>query len=193
MASNLDSAEEKDRPSFSHLNINWATLLVMLALIAGIGFMAFTLAPNLSGDPVRSVNGVASAESGSLDQQMIRIADRLQCPICGGQSVAFSGSQLAGEMRRIIMEQLEAGKDEDAIMRYFIDRYGISILREPPKNGLNLWLWVIPILAVVVAVVWLTWRLRQMSKDQGDRPTDPFLDTPEVQSLLAEYDKDLFT
>ncbi len=191
MASKLDSVAGETQTGLSHLKVNWPPLLLMTLLVAGIGFLAFILAPNLSGDPVRAVNG--SAEAGSVDQQMIRIADRLQCPICEGQSVAFSGSQLAGEMRNMILEKLEAGESEAAIMRYFIDRYGIKILREPPKTGLNLWLWLIPILGVAAGVVGLTWRLRQMSKSHDNQgATDPFLDTPEVQDLLAEYDKDFF-
>ena len=191
MASKFDSVAGEVQTGFSHLKVNWAPLLLMTLLVAGIGFLAFTLAPNLNGDPAQTVNGSASA--GSVDQQMIRIADRLQCPICEGQSVAFSGSQLATEMRNMILQKLEAGESEAAIMRYFIDRYGIKILREPPKTGLNLWLWLIPILGVAAGVVGLTWRLRQMSKSPDTQgAADSFLDTPEVQDLLAEYDKDFF-
>lgn len=191
MASKFDSVAGEAQTGFSHLKVNWAPLLLMTLLVAGIGFLAFTLAPNLSGDPAQTVNGSASA--GSVDQQMIRIADRLQCPICEGQSVAFSGSQLAAEMRNMILQKLEAGEGEAAIMRYFIDRYGIKILREPPKTGLNLWLWLLPILGVAAGVVGLTWRLRQMSKSHDTQgAADPFLDTQEVQYLLAEYDKDFF-
>ncbi len=193
MASKLDSVTVDTPTGTPYLKVNWVTLLIFILLVAGIGYLAFTLSSNLTGDPALATNGNASEQADSLDQQMIRIADRLQCPICEGQSVAFSGSQLAAEMRRLILQKLEAGESEAAIMRYFIDRYGVKILREPPKTGWNLWLWIMPILGVAAGLVGLTWRLRQMSLNHDNQETtDPFLDTPEVRELLAEYDKDLF-
>lgn len=138
----------------------------------------------------------------SLDQRMIRIADQLQCPICEGQSVAFSGSQLAAEMRRTIEEKLAAGENEEQIIAYFVDRYGVKILREPPRQGLLTWLWVTPIVGFTLALLGLVWKLRQMSSSRREsrvaatvhnnvssEEEDPVLD-PALQDLITQYDRD---
>lgn len=177
---------------------NWIMALFLVMLVAGLAGLAWLLAPNL-----RQAIPLAAGGAGlSLDQRMIRIADRLQCPICEGQSVAFSNSQLAAEMRRLILDKLQDGEDEAQIMQYFVDRYGVKILREPPKQGLNIWLWITPMLGLVAGLAGLLWKLRlpaaaepageddELGKGQLDH--DLALD-PEVQELLAQYDKDLLT
>jgi len=183
------------RLSSSHINLSWGGLGLLAGLILGVAVMAFLLVRS-GGSP--STTGPAS----SLDQRMIRIADQLQCPICEGQSVAFSNSQLAAEMRRTIEEKLQAGESEEAIIQYFVDRYGIVILREPPRQGLTAWLWLTPVAGIGLAILLLIWRLRRMAMvsaaSDGEEPggaspaLDPedFLD-PEVEKLVSQYDKDL--
>lgn len=184
------------RLSSTHANLSWGGLGLLAGLVLGVAVMAFFLVRSNSGGPASSGPALSS------DQRMIRIADRLQCPICEGQSVAFSNSQLAAEMRRTIEEKLQAGESEEAIIQYFVDRYGIMILREPPRQGLTTWLWLTPVLGIGLAILLLIWRLRRMatasaasdptgaSPEEG--PLDPkeFLD-PEVEKLVRQYDKDL--
>ena len=55
------------------------------------------------------------------DDQAWRIAQELQCPICQGQSVAESNSQLAIQMRALIREKLVEGETREAILQYFVD------------------------------------------------------------------------
>ncbi len=183
------------RISSTHANLSWGGLGLLAGLVLGVAVMAIFL--------VRSNSGGLSSSGPALssDQRMIRIADRLQCPICEGQSVAFSNSQLAAEMRRTIEEKLQAGESEEAIIQYFVDRYGIMILREPPRQGLTTWLWLTPVLGIGLAILLLVWRLRRMATasatddlagaDPGG-PLNPeeFLD-PEVEKLVRQYDKDL--
>ena len=172
--------------------INWAVMVALTILVAGVTGLALGLAPNLRADRAP----VTTGDARGFDQQMIRIAERLQCPICQGQSVAFSNSPLAGEMRRLVLEKLQAGESEAQIMQYFVDRYGVNILRDPPWQGLNFWLWVTPAVGIVVGVVGLIWALRRMAKaqqlaaaTQTSNASAPLLD-PDVQALVAQYDRE---
>lgn len=172
--------------------VNWAVLVALMILVAGVTGLALALVPNLRAD----LAPVTDGDERSFDQQMIRISDRLQCPICQGQSVAFSNSPLAGEMRRLVLEKLQAGESEAQIMQYFVDRYGVNILRDPPWQGLNFWLWVTPAVGIVVGVSGLIWALRRMAKaqqleaaTQTSNASAPLLD-PDVQALVAQYDKE---
>ena len=66
-------------------------------------------------------------------------------------------------MRRVIASKLEAGESEKQIMQYFVDRYGVGVLREPPKTGFYSAVWWVPGLALLVglAIVYGVVRRRQ--------------------------------
>lgn len=174
---------------------NWLVFGFALVLLISLTALAYTLVPNLRPQPSQSAGDAAL----SLEQRMILIAERLQCPVCQGQSVAFSNSPLAAEMRRQIREKLQAGASEQQITQYFIDRYGVRILREPPRTGLHLWLWLTPATGLGVGLLWLVWRLRQMAQTRRPQPAEApgeqttTLADPEIHELLVRYDKDLFT
>lgn len=191
-----DSQAESDN-AHSLAAAKWLTGGFSALLLIGLALLVFNLLPNLQQTQALSVDSDAQR----LDQQMLNISDRLQCPVCAGQSVAYSNSQLATEMRRQVMEQLEAGASEEAIMQYFVDRYGVSVLREPPKSGLHLWLWFTPGVALVIGGVGLVWTIRNMAQTQrqtaeqrdaetsADVINDP-LDA-DIQELLIQYDEEL--
>lgn len=98
------------------------------------------------------VPAVALAEE-TLSPEALEIANSLNCPVCEGQSVRDSNSQLARQMREIIQEKLDAGESRDEILSFFADRYGVGILREPPKSGFVLTLWWGPVVGLVLGAV----------------------------------------
>ena len=176
-------------------------LAVLLLVVAGAALLGRGLATNLN------VNR-APVESLSLDQRVIHLADQLQCLVCEGESVAFSNSRLAVEMRAITSEKLAAGESEAQIKSYFVDRYGIRILREPPRTGLNAWLWLLPIIGFALASVWLIGLLWRMAgrRSAADEPAAEAIATAgtvetddealalddSVREMLAQYDEELF-
>ncbi|MEE9252284.1 MAG: cytochrome c-type biogenesis protein [Thermodesulfobacteriota bacterium] len=85
-----------------------------------------------------------------IDTELMKIASQLMCPVCRGQSVAESNSELATNMRSVIRTKLEAGQSREQIKQYFIDRYGDSILGAPPARGANLLLWFLPAALVLI-------------------------------------------
>ncbi|HEX6512260.1 MAG TPA: cytochrome c-type biogenesis protein CcmH, partial [Chloroflexota bacterium] len=88
----------------------------------------------------------------SLDDQALAIANQLQCPVCENVTVAYSNSQLAGQMRQVIREKLAQGETRDQIVQYFVDRYGEAVLTQPPKHGLNLLVWLLPITGLLLGL-----------------------------------------
>jgi cytochrome c-type biogenesis protein CcmH len=89
------------------------------------------------------------SQAEGLDDRVNEIAHLLMCPVCQGQSVAESNSNLAQDMRQIIRKQLEEGKSKDEVIAYFVSRYGETILASPPPRGVNWLLWVLPGLAII--------------------------------------------
>ncbi|MCB0062058.1 MAG: cytochrome c-type biogenesis protein CcmH [Caldilineaceae bacterium] len=211
MDSNLSSsAKPLDQPPSATVDssrdsetstLHWPLLLFTLMILTGLPVLAWNLLPNLSG----GIYGTMADGTLNIEQETLRIADDLQCPVCEGQSVAYSNSQLANEMRRQVMEKLLAGENEATIKQFFIDRYGVRVLREPPRTGLNLWLWRLPTVGLLIGIVGLIWNLRHMARNQQARDAIPSTDAetsvestnddlldPAVKELLVQYDRDLF-
>lgn len=100
------------------------------------------------------------------------LASELRCPVCQGNSIQDSPSELALEMRNVIRDQLRAGKTPDEVRAYFVEKYGEWILLAPKPEGLNLLVYLVPFAAVVIggAVVWRTVRRwTATTADSADR------------------------
>ena len=99
--------------------------------------------------------GISAAQEVQLEQQTFQIARQLRCPVCTSESVADSNSEASIQMRNIIQEQLSEGKSEADVLEYLQARYGDWILLEPPKRGLHLVVWLLPIFGGVLGVLTL--------------------------------------
>lgn len=94
----------------------------------------------------------------------LELARRMHCPVCAGQTVADSNSELALQIRGIIEEKVQAGESDQQILDYFVARYGPSILAEPPKSGIGMGLWWMPVLVVAVGAVVVVTYLRERTR-----------------------------
>lgn len=83
-----------------------------------------------------------------LPPRVFEIARDLRCPACLGENTAESNAAIAVEIRRIIAEQLEQGKSEAEIHRFFVERYGPWIHYKPEFGGLTLWVWLSPLIGL---------------------------------------------
>lgn len=78
------------------------------------------------------------------------LAVRLKCPICAGESLAGSQTDLAQDLRSRIEDEIAAGSTDDEIIAMFVASYGEQVLLDPPSTGWGTALWALP-LAVLVA------------------------------------------
>lgn len=105
----------------------------------------------------------------ALEARTSAVAATLRCPVCQGESIQESPSALAQQMRAVVRDRLRAGQTPDEVRAYFVSRYGEWILLEPTMKGLNLVLYVLPIVLIgggLVLVVFLVRRwTRQASAD----------------------------
>lgn len=86
----------------------------------------------------------------TLEDRVADISAELMCPVCEGQSVAESNSQLARDMRALVRKQLEEGKTREEIVGYFVSSYGEAILAAPRPRGFGAVLWALPVLSVLI-------------------------------------------
>lgn len=122
-----------------------------------------------------------------LERQMLEIAKDLRCAVCQNQPVSESNADLARDMRRIIREQLEAGKSREEIIQYFVDRYGNYMLLKPPVRGAGMPVWAAPVvLAAIIGVTGFLYLRRRLGAKLPPPPALTEQDLARVRALRRE-------
>ncbi|MGH9137499.1 MAG: cytochrome c-type biogenesis protein [Acidimicrobiales bacterium] len=98
-----------------------------------------------------AVGTVGDRGPDTLDGRVEAIASTVRCPTCRGQSAADSDATQARQVREEIRERLEEGETADEIRDYFASTFGDELLLTPPRSGVGALVWIIPVVAVVVA------------------------------------------
>ena len=80
------------------------------------------------------------------------IGRELRCMVCQNQSIEDSDAELAHDLRRIVREQVTAGRSDGQIMAYLHARYGDFVLLRPPVKAATLALWGAPAIALGVGM-----------------------------------------
>lgn len=129
----------------------------------------------------------ATPPEGTPDDPTFRaVASGLRCPTCTGISVLESSAPFSEQIKSAVRDQLAQGKSEAEILAFFESRYGPWILREPPKRGVNLVAWILPLAAMLLGplvIGGIFWR-RPRARVSGVRSTAEIL--KEFDSLLQE-------
>lgn len=114
-----------------------------------------------------------------LQQRYDDLTHELRCMQCQNQSIADSPVGLASDLRRDVREQILAGKTDDEIRALMVSRYGNIILFRPPFDRSTAWVWIAPILLLLVgafvAFRIVTTRKAMVDADDSDTETDDAL------------------
>jgi cytochrome c-type biogenesis protein CcmH len=116
-------------------------------------------------------------------QKAASIASEVRCPTCEGQSAEVSDAPAAKAVRTFILQQVEAGQGRGTIEQALKDRYGSDILLRPPSSGVAGLVWVLPVVALVVAVAGLAFAFRRWRTVREPELTDA--DRERVAAALA--------
>jgi cytochrome c-type biogenesis protein CcmH len=123
-----------------------------------------------------------AVDEAALETQTKALASHLRCPVCQGLSIQDSPTELAREMRDVVKDQLASGKTPAQVKEYFTSKYGEWILLEPEPEGVNLAVYLLPVLGLLVggAVIGISVRrwTRQGALLEGE---------PEAGEAAAEY------
>ena len=87
------------------------------------------------------------------DDQTYHIAKKLNCPTCAGRNLADCPTETCTQWKAEIKSQLDSGKSPDEVLAYFQNRFGPTVLQEPPKTGSTAPLWALPVGAATVFLV----------------------------------------
>ena len=81
------------------------------------------------------------------------LAAELRCVMCQNQSLADSDAPIAKDLRREVLDLMQAGKSDDEIKTFLTERYTDFVLYRPPLQGSTLWIWIMPPLVLLVGAV----------------------------------------
>jgi cytochrome c-type biogenesis protein CcmH len=104
----------------------------------------------------------------SLDAHVLRVADGIKCPICQGQSAADSDSAASQAIRDEIRSRIEQGQSDSTIRAYLVSRYGRDILLKPPASGVSGLVWILPVMAFVLAIGGLALAFSRWRRSRSD-------------------------
>ena len=74
---------------------------------------------------------------------------QLRCLVCQNQNLADSDAPLAQDLRQEIYNMMQAGRTDDEIKQFLIDRYGDFVLYMPPVKSNTLVLWLMPAMLLI--------------------------------------------
>jgi cytochrome c-type biogenesis protein CcmH len=85
------------------------------------------------------------------DDDVNAIAKQLYCPVCENIPLDVCPTKACSQWRDTIREKLAAGWSEEQIKQYFVEQYGARVLAAPPAQGLNLLIYILPVVSFVIA------------------------------------------
>lgn len=97
----------------------------------------------------------------ALEARAVRLGNELRCLVCENATIEDSPASLAGDLRRLVREQIIAGKSDEHIRTLLVERYGDFVLLRPRMTARNVILWAGPFMILAVAGALLWWRYRQ--------------------------------
>ena len=97
-------------------------------------------------------SGILSSTPPTAAQRATAIESVVRCPSCEDLSVAESSAPTAVTVRAAVAQQIAEGRTDQQIQAYLVDRYGMSIVLDPPARGWSLLVWLLPVLGGILAV-----------------------------------------
>lgn len=75
----------------------------------------------------------------------------IRCVVCQHESIADSPAGIAGDMRRLVREEIAAGRSDSVIRGDLVRRYGDFVLFQPPVRPGTWLLWFGPLALTLLA------------------------------------------
>lgn len=108
-------------------------------------------------------SGAAAQGSDPTDDEVNAIAKQLYCPVCENVPLDACGTAACEQWRGIIRAKLQEGWTDQQIKTYFVNQYGDRVLAEPPRQGFNWVVYIVPLVIFLGGIFLLfrgfqTWR-----------------------------------
>ena len=103
-------------------------------------------------------------ESAEQEERYNDLTLELRCLVCQNQNLADSDAPLAQDLRKEIFDMMQAGRSDDEIKTFMVERYGDFVLYRPPMQGNTLALWVLPLVILLVGAIGVFFTVRNRNR-----------------------------
>lgn len=131
----------------------WLALVVSLSVLAGVA---------AAQDGAQPTPAPAAGQRTVTQDDVNRVARQMYCPICENEPLDVCRTAACAQWRAQIAQMLADGKTDDEIKQYFVDTFGLKVLAAPPASGVTVWLWLLPIVALIIGAVYVYTLMRRM-------------------------------
>jgi|SRR5215831_18916483 len=129
-------------------------VFLLLSICFAVGVVAKDAQPN---------------EDPKIEQRFKNLTQQLRCLVCQSEALSDSPADWAETVRREIRDQMKAGKSDQEIIAFLTQRYGDTILYNPPVKTTTYLLWFGPfafLLGGTVVLYRYLSRRRQLIEDK---------------------------
>jgi cytochrome c-type biogenesis protein CcmH len=120
-----------------------------------------------------------------------RVAREMYCPVCENEPLDACRTAACQQWRAQIGEMLAQGQSDQQIKDYFVARYGVRVLAQPPAQGVSLFLYVLPIVGLIVGAVGVVWLLRRLRARGSEAPVTATTPQPTGDEYTDRVERDL--
>lgn len=136
----------------------------------------------------------ASAQSPTpipvTDDQVNAVAKTLYCPVCENIPLDVCPTQACQQWRALIREKLSQNWTTEQIRQYFAAQYGDRVLAEPPVQGLNLMVYVLPPV-FILGGVFIVYRILRGRRKPNTMPASAPQSSGEKDPYVARMEEEL--
>ena len=111
-------------------------------------------------------------------QRAISLAKTLRCPQCQNQNLVESNAEVAAELRLEVYKMVNQGKSNDEIIQIMTQRFGDFVRYDPPFTSNTFLLWLIPLVAGIIALFSSLFYLKKRREITFD---------PQQQQKIADF------
>ena len=101
------------------------------------------------------------ADDPVLEKRMILLAEKVRCLVCQSEAVSSSHSEWSNDVRQIMREKMKEGWTDQQILDLLVERFGKSVLFDPPVDRETMPLWLAPFVLMLLGSTILVYQLRK--------------------------------
>ena len=136
------------------MNLKLAKLLGLLALCLWLPVLA-------------QHNTVLEFSRPEYKERYYGLVEQFRCLVCQNQTIAESNAELAVDLRELVYEMVEQGKNDEEVINFMAERYGNFVLYNPPLKASTMLLWFAPFIVIGIGSVTLVLFIVRRNKDKA--------------------------
>ena len=106
------------------------------------------------------------------ESRYTELIENIRCPVCQGQSIGGSNSDLAKDLRGKVREMILDNQSDSEIYSFMVERYGEFVVYKPPVNPKTYLLWFAPLIALLLSLFYLFRSTRQKTNKEDISESD---------------------